>query len=241
MRIEPTCPRREGEDLALEMGDKSKAGFGQHFHLLPPEDPALPGHFPSGFWLYSGRVCGRVAVMARRLQLLEEWQVWCHLPEAGTGQSRILWLRGRRVGGVCSPWDLCVPSPCAHRGDSSVCSCWHGSPAPWIRTGTCTELQEMGQAICGKILGTACGLLGAPMVGLGDFSSLEVTVSDPCSEALQIQLLEAVTCSSEEKGGTEACPKACARGWVQLRCLPLSPPVSPGRPVSIPASCAKAG
>lgn len=59
VRNEPSCPRREGGDLALEIGNKSKHGFSQHFHLLPPEDPALPGHFPSGFWLYSGCVRGR--------------------------------------------------------------------------------------------------------------------------------------------------------------------------------------
>lgn len=182
LRAEPSCPRREGGDLSLEMGDKSKRGFGQHFHLLPPEDPALPGHFPSGFWLYSGCVQGRVAGMARRLQLLEEWQLWCHFLRLARGTAG-------SCGSVAGVWVACAgPGTCVCPG---VCTqgcqfrllllAWLSRPldpeslvpSPGAAGDGTSDPAGWRPGHGGKTLGTACGLLGAPMVGLGDFSPLE--------------------------------------------------------------------
>lgn len=176
-----------------------------------------------------------VTVMARRLRLLEEWHFWCHLPEAAMGQGMILRLRGRRVGGVCSARDPRVPSPCAHTGGSSVCSCWRGSPAPWIRAGSCRRWGKRPDGVEKyRALPAVCWVLrGCCHGGAGGFLLPRVTTSDPApwvcqSRCWRLQGGEAAHRGScpPPKSGHQA--KACARDSVELRCLPLSPRFSRG-------------
>lgn len=81
-------------------------------------------------WLCRGRVFRRGAVVARRVWLVKNQQIWVlwGCPEAGVWVA-CAWPGSR----VCTP--------------GGSCGCWHRCPAPWTRAGRCGGLSTSGDGI----------------------------------------------------------------------------------------------
>lgn len=151
-------------------------------------------------------------------------------------------------------WDLRVPSACAHRmaapsARAGVAVLPLGSELGVAQSCRRRDKRQSGVEKYWAVPAVCWVLSGCSHGGAGGFLLPRVTVTDPVpwSESLQIHVLEAVTCSKEEKRGTEALvpllrvgtkPKPVPGAWSSGPSL--SSPIFPERPVSIPASYAKA-